>query len=57
LTQGVHLGLTDDTADRLAQQWEAVTARAGDTVPLSGSAQGQHEVAQAMLAAQQPLGR
>lgn len=55
LTQGLHLGLTDDTADRLAQQWDAVSDRACDTVPLSGSAQGQHEVAQAMRAAQQPL--
>ncbi len=51
LTQGLHLGLTEDTPERLAAAWGQVSDRAGETVPASGSAQGTNEVGQAMAAA------
>jgi len=50
LTQGVHLGLTPDTPERLAAAMAQVTDRQGETVPLSGSAQGTLEVGKAMAA-------
>ncbi|MEY4732670.1 MAG: hypothetical protein RLZZ464_736 [Pseudomonadota bacterium] len=50
LTQGVHLGLTPDTPERLAAAMAQVTDRHGETVPLSGSAQGTLEVGKAMKA-------
>ena len=50
LTQGVHLGLTPDTPERLAATMAQVTDRHGETVPLSGSAQGTLEVGKAMKA-------
>jgi NAD(P)-dependent dehydrogenase (short-subunit alcohol dehydrogenase family) len=50
LTQGVHLGLTTDTPERLAAALAQVTDRQGETVPLSGSAQGTLEVGKAMAA-------
>ncbi len=50
LTQGVHLGLTPDTPERLAAALAQVTDRQGETVPLSGSAQGTLEVGKAMVA-------
>jgi len=50
LTQGVHLGLTPDTPERLAAAMAQVTDRQGETVPLSGSAQGSLEVGKAMKA-------
>jgi len=50
LTQGVHLGLTPDTPERLAAAMAQVTDRQGETVPLSGSAQGTLEVGKAMTA-------
>ena len=50
LTQGVHLGLTSDTPERLAAAMAQVTDRQGETVPLSGSAQGTLEVGKAMKA-------
>jgi len=50
LTQGVHLGLTPDTPERLAAALAQVTDRHGETVPLSGSAQGTLEVGKAMAA-------
>jgi NAD(P)-dependent dehydrogenase (short-subunit alcohol dehydrogenase family) len=50
LTQGVHLGLTPDTPERLAAAMAQVTDRQGETVPLSGSAQGTLEVGKAMKA-------
>ena len=50
LTQGVHLGVGPDTADRLAAAMAQVTDRQGETVPLSGSAQGALEVGKAMAA-------
>jgi len=48
LTQGLWLGLDDQTPERLAANLSAVTDRAGDTVPQSGSAQGSNEVGKAM---------
>ncbi|MGV0958506.1 MAG: SDR family NAD(P)-dependent oxidoreductase [Limnohabitans sp.] len=50
LTQGVHLGLTPDTPERLTAAMAQVTDRQGETVPLSGSAQGTLEVGKAMKA-------
>jgi NAD(P)-dependent dehydrogenase (short-subunit alcohol dehydrogenase family) len=50
LTQGVHLGLTPDTPERLAAALAQVTDRQGETVPLSGAAQGTLEVGKAMSA-------
>jgi NAD(P)-dependent dehydrogenase (short-subunit alcohol dehydrogenase family) len=50
LTQGVHLGLTPDTPERLAAALAQVKDRQGETVPLSGSAQGTLEVEKAMQA-------
>ncbi|MGV1046143.1 SDR family NAD(P)-dependent oxidoreductase [Limnohabitans sp.] len=50
LTQGVHLGLTPDTPERLAAALAQVTDRQGEAVPLSGSAQGTLEVGKAMQA-------
>ena len=50
LTQGVHLGLTPDTPERLAAAMAQVSDRHGETVPLSGSAQGTLEVGKAMKA-------
>ena len=50
LTQGVHLGLSPDTPERLAAAMAQVTDRQGETVPLSGSAQGTLEVGKAMQA-------
>jgi NAD(P)-dependent dehydrogenase (short-subunit alcohol dehydrogenase family) len=52
LTRGLHLGLTDDTAERLAAAWAEVSERNGESVPGSGSAQGSNEVGQFMAAAQ-----
>ena len=48
LTPGVHLGLSDDTPERLAAALAQVSERHGETVPLSGSAQGTLEVGKAM---------
>jgi hypothetical protein len=52
LTQGLHLGLSEDTPERLAQAWPQVSDRAGEIVPGSGSAQGSNEVGQFMAATQ-----
>lgn len=48
LTQGVHLGLADDTPERVAEQFDAISARDDETVPESGSAQGRIEVGKAL---------
>lgn len=48
LTQGVHLGLAADTPERVAEQFDAISARDDETVPESGSAQGRIEVGKAM---------
>jgi NAD(P)-dependent dehydrogenase (short-subunit alcohol dehydrogenase family) len=50
LTQGVHLGVGDDVADRLAERFDEVSERDGELVPESGSAQGSNEMAKRMAA-------
>jgi NAD(P)-dependent dehydrogenase (short-subunit alcohol dehydrogenase family) len=50
LTRGVHLGLGDDTPERLAAAWGEVSEREGEIVPESGAAQGANEVGQALAA-------
>jgi NAD(P)-dependent dehydrogenase (short-subunit alcohol dehydrogenase family) len=45
MTQGAWIGFEEQAAERLGEQLEQVTARAGDTVPGSGAAQGTHEIA------------
>ena len=50
LTQGVHLGLTPDTPERLLAALAQVADRAGETVPMSGAEQGTNEVKQALAA-------
>ncbi|MEN9538811.1 MAG: hypothetical protein RLZZ126_1046, partial [Pseudomonadota bacterium] len=47
LTHGIHLGHDDTTPDRLAQRLAEVMDPAGQTVPQSGSAQGQLEMSKA----------
>ena len=47
LTQGLHLGTSDDTADRLLDAWDRVSDRTGETVPNSGAEQGANEMAKA----------
>jgi hypothetical protein len=51
LTQGVWLGIEDDTAERLADRLDEVIARESEVVPMSGAAQGSNEVGKAMLGA------
>ncbi|HSW07657.1 SDR family NAD(P)-dependent oxidoreductase [Aquabacterium sp.] len=51
LTPGLHLGLTDDTPERLAAAWAQVSDRDGEIVPASGAAQGSNEVGKALAAA------
>jgi NAD(P)-dependent dehydrogenase (short-subunit alcohol dehydrogenase family) len=48
LTPGLHLGLGDDVPERLAEQWQSVSERSGESVPESGSAQGTNEVGLAL---------
>ena len=50
LTPGLHLGLTDDTPERVAAHFDAISDRTGETVPMSGSEQGANEVTLAMRA-------
>jgi len=50
LSAGLHLGLGDDTPERLAEAWAQVSDRDGDQVPDSGAAQGRQEVGLAMAA-------
>jgi len=50
LTPGLHLGLGEDVPERLAEQWQAVSARDGEMAPESGSAQGANEVGLALAA-------
>lgn len=50
LTQGVYLGHTPDTPERLAAALAQVCERAGETVPMAGSEQGSLEVGKAMKA-------
>ncbi len=48
LTQGVHLGLTEDTPERLLARLAEVTDRAGEQVPQSGAGQAANEVGKAL---------
>ena len=48
MTQGVHIGLSGDAPEMLAAQLAEVTKRQGDTVPMSGAAQGTNEIEKAM---------
>jgi len=48
LTQGVHVGHDAAAAEQIAQQFAAISDRAGETVPESGAAQGTLEIAKAM---------
>jgi len=48
LTKGVHLGSGADVPERLAEAWDQVSDRSGDSVPASGAAQGTNEVGQAL---------
>ena len=50
LTQGVFLGLPADAAEQVAQHFDALSDRQGETVPESGAAQGTLEVGKAMRA-------
>jgi len=50
LTQGLHLGISPDTPELLAAALAQVKDQAGQIVPLSGSAQGSHEVGMALAA-------
>ena len=50
LTPGVFVGLPDDAAEQVAANFEALSDRAGETVPESGNAQGTIEVGKAMRA-------
>ena len=49
LTRGVHLGLADDSFERVAASFDAISDRSeGEIVPAAGSAQGQNELTLAM---------
>jgi NAD(P)-dependent dehydrogenase (short-subunit alcohol dehydrogenase family) len=50
LTQGVHLGVSDDTPEQLLSAMAQVKDRHGELVPGSGSGQGSLEVGKAMAA-------
>jgi len=52
MTQGVYIGDGADAPEQLAMRLAEVTARKGEQVPLSGSAQGTNEVTKAMAAHQ-----
>jgi hypothetical protein len=48
LTHGVHLGMGADVPEQVAAQFEAISDRSRETVPMAGSEQGQNEVTQAV---------
>ena len=48
MTQGVHIGLSGDAPELLAEKLADVTNRHNDTVPMSGSAQGTNEIGKLM---------
>ena len=50
LTEGVFVGLRDDAAEQVVQQWDALSDRHDETVPESGMAQGSLETAKATRA-------
>lgn len=48
MTQGVHIGLSGDAPELLAEKLAEVTNRQNDTVPMSGGAQGTNEIGKLM---------
>ncbi len=50
LTRGVHLGRSDDVAERIASHWAEIGDAAGSTVPDAAWAQGRGELEKAGLA-------
>ena len=51
---GMHaekIGIGGEAPEQLAARLDEVTERAGETVPLSGSAQGSNEIAKALAGA------
>jgi NAD(P)-dependent dehydrogenase (short-subunit alcohol dehydrogenase family) len=50
LTSGLHLGSGPDADERVAEAFNTLSDRSGDTVPDDGSAQGRNEIAKAMAA-------
>ncbi len=52
MTQGVHIGLSEDASELLAEKLAEVTNRQGDTVPMSGGAQGTNEIGKLMASKQ-----
>lgn len=48
MTQGVHIGLSGDAPELLAEKLAEVTNRQGDIVPMSGGAQGTNEIGKLM---------
>jgi NAD(P)-dependent dehydrogenase (short-subunit alcohol dehydrogenase family) len=48
MTQGVHIGLCGDAPELLVAKLTEVTDRQGDTVPMSGGAQGANEIGKLM---------
>ncbi len=48
MTQGVHIGMGGDAPELLVEKLVEVTNRQGDTVPMSGSAQGANEIGKLM---------
>ena len=48
MTEGIHLGSSDDTPEQLAARLGEVTARSGEQVPRNGGMQGAHEVEKAL---------
>ena len=51
LTCGAFIGIGGEAPEQLAARLDEVTERAGETVPLSGSAQGSNEIAKALAGA------
>ena len=51
LTTGLHIGVGPDAAERVAEAFEVISDRHGETVPENGSAQGRNEINLAMAAA------
>jgi NAD(P)-dependent dehydrogenase (short-subunit alcohol dehydrogenase family) len=52
LTGGMHLGLAEDTPEKIAANFNRLSDRAGEIVPTSGAAQGANEIAKMQAARQ-----
>lgn len=50
LTQGIHVGHDDDTAEQIAARMDEISSRDDEIVPESGAAQGTIEIGKAMRA-------